>query len=189
MWDETVDIVGAELSSNEKLLWSGHPRLGLMLRSDDALLIPFSLMWGGFAIFWEATVIAHGAPVLFTLFGVPFVLVGLYHIFGRFLVDARQRQRTFYGVTTERIIIISGLLERRVKSLSLDTLTDLSMTERANGAGVITFGPNPPRYFWHSAASWPGMGLAEFPSFELADKARHVYEIIRSAQRDCKGRP
>jgi hypothetical protein len=35
-----------ELASGEKLLWSGQPGRGLRFRGADALLIPFSLMWG-----------------------------------------------------------------------------------------------------------------------------------------------
>ncbi len=33
------------LEANEKLLWSGQPRRGLMLRPSDAYVIPFSLLW------------------------------------------------------------------------------------------------------------------------------------------------
>src|SRR5262249_50119634 len=98
-------------------------------------------MWGGFAIFWELTAINMGAPFFFALWGVPFVLVGLYIMFGRFLLDVRQRAATTYGVTSERVIIISGLFSRAIKSLNVATLTDLSLSERSNGGGTITFGP------------------------------------------------
>jgi hypothetical protein len=49
----------------------------------------------------------------------PFVLVGIYLIFGRFLVEAKQGERTFYGVTDERVLVVAGLFGRKVQSLSL----------------------------------------------------------------------
>jgi hypothetical protein len=61
----------SELGAGEKLLWSGQPRGGLRLQPADALLIPFSLMWGGFAVFWEVSVFRVRAPVFFRLWGIP----------------------------------------------------------------------------------------------------------------------
>ncbi|MGD0091429.1 MAG: PH domain-containing protein [Planctomycetota bacterium] len=145
-------------------------------------MIPFSVMWCGFAIFWESTVVTQGAPFFFMLWGIPFVLVGLYIVFGRFIVDAGARDRMFYGVTSERIIIVSGFFSRRTKSLNLRTLSDISLTERGNGTGTITFGPTHPMARW-APAGWPGSGQYAAPAFEMIDRAREIYDLIREAQK------
>jgi hypothetical protein len=80
------------LEPGERVLWSGRPAPGLTFRPADGFLIPFSLLWCGFAIFWEASVLRiPGAPFFFPLFGAVFVAAGLYFVFGRFLFRDAQR--------------------------------------------------------------------------------------------------
>lgn len=184
MWNEQKRYLESQLAPNERLLWSGQPRQGFFLRAGDAGLIPFSLLWGGFAIFWEVSVLSTNAPVFFKLWGIPFVLVGLHMMVGRFFVDVRQRSRTYYGVTNERVVIVSGLSGRSVKSLNLRTLTDVSLDERSDGSGTITFGATSPTSWWAGGGvQLPGWGQQSTPSFEQIPEAKRVYEVIRSAQR------
>lgn len=171
------------LDRGEHQLWAGVPRQGLVLHRSDALMIPFSIMWGGFAVFWEASVLRNGAPVFFALFGVPFVLMGLYITVGRFFVDAARRARTAYGVTSERIVIETGAIGPfggSSRSLPLRTMSEVALRERADGSGTITFGPAPPNGF-RVGGAWPGR--PEQPAFDLIPDARRVYGIIREAQR------
>ncbi len=76
------------LDSDERLLWSGAPGGGLRLRRSDIFMIPFSILWGGFAIFWESLALRHNAPLFFLVWGLPFVALGLQMMVGRFFWDA-----------------------------------------------------------------------------------------------------
>lgn len=131
-----------ELGPGERLLWSGQPRSGIRLTAGDAFLIPFSLCWAGFACFWEYSVIQHAAPVFFRLWGIPFVLLGVYLMAGRFFADAYRRRRTFYGLTDSRILIASGVFTRTVTGLDLGKIAQLEIRERSDGSGTISFGPS-----------------------------------------------
>ena len=178
------EAIKTQLSPGETVLWSGQPRQGLVLRGSDALAIPFSLMWGGFAIFWETTVLRSNAPGFFVLWGIPFVLMGLYLIVGRFFLDAKQRGCTFYALSNERILIVSGVFNRSAKSLNLRTLSDLSLTEGKNGEGSISFGGGSPvSSLLGGFAGWPGMGAQTAPRFELIANAKSVFNTIRDTQR------
>lgn len=179
---EAEQVLARELEANERLLWAGVPRQGFVLRQGDAVLVPFSLLWGGFAIFWETTVLTHGAPWFASLWGIPFVLVGLYLICGRFVVDARRRAATAYALTDHRALIRSGLFSPSVKSAALRGLSEMQLTERGDGSGTITLGPTPPWAHGYAASSWPGSAGQIGPAFELIADVRSVYHQLRAAQ-------
>jgi hypothetical protein len=173
------------IEPRERVLWSDQPRQGVVFRSSDIFLIPFSLLWGGFAFFWEYSVITQDAPLFFSLFGIPFVAIGAYLIAGRFFVDAKQREKTFYAVTSDRVLIISGLFRLKIKSLSLRTLSDVSVTESKDGSGSISFGHSVPFASLFGGISWPGMEQFSGPSFDAINNVKRVYQLILEAQRNA----
>lgn len=178
-------VISGQLGSGERLLWAGSPRPGVTLQTADALLIPISLVWGGFACFWEYEVIKSGAPLVMRLFGLPFVAVGLYLILGRFFVDAWRRQSTFYGLTNQRVLIAVG---PQVRSLNLESLGDVTLSERADGSGTILFAPAGTLSAWTRGLTWTRTGRSAPPSFDMIPAARLVCDRIRAAQRDSASR-
>lgn len=140
MWNERKQLLQSQLAPDERLLWFGQPRRGFVLRATDIFVIPFSLMWGGVAIFAQVSVLTSDTPIISKLFVLPFFVVGLYLIFGRFILDAKRRSATYYGITNERIIIISTRFGRQIRSLDLRALDVISLNEKSDGSGTITFG-------------------------------------------------
>lgn len=108
--------------------------------TSDLLTIPFSLVWRGFAVFWESTAISSGAPLLFRLWGIPFVLVGLYLVAGRFFYDSTARARTTYAVTDRRVLILKRWPFQRLTALALGGLDTINLEEAGDGVGTIHFG-------------------------------------------------
>jgi Bacterial PH domain len=188
----------AMLDPGERLLWSGQPKQGVRLQAGDVFLIPFSLMWGGFALFWEAGVLglihldskrpANHPPIFMAVFGIPFVVIGLYMIFGRFFFDAASRKRTWYGITDRRLIILKSLFGTKILSYDYATLTNLNLVERGDRSGDVLFGASG---FGGTAnfggASWPQSNRnVAVPGFYLLPGAREVYNQIRSVQQQAK---
>lgn len=173
-----------QLAAGEQILWQGRPRQGLLLRSADAYLIPFSLLWCGFVIFWEWNAIRLRAPFFFKLWGIPFVVIGLYLVVGRFFTDAYRRAHTHYALTTERILIAKGKDGTSIQSFSLRNLPDITLEERADGTGTISLGNSMHWPFGNMATwgHWPGM-RAGAPQLEGIANAQHVFQQIRDAQR------
>jgi len=168
-----------ELQSGEVIEWRGKPSPRAVFSASDILLIPFSLLWGGFAIFWETTVLLAGAPLLFALWGIPFVVLGLYLIVGRFLVASWMRRRTWYAVTNQRAIILTRIFGRRVQSFYFDTLAQLEKQVTARGRGTVTFGLTGNGGLFANA-TWPsGFGRGRrAPGFYSIADAEEVFDLI-----------
>lgn len=107
--------------------------------------MPFSLLWGGFSIFWSISALVGGAPVPFALFGVPFVALGLYFIFGRFIYKAKRKRQTVYGLTEGRALVAVGsgsLSEAPLqRNRSISAAPGTVGISRSHSAGRLAGGP------------------------------------------------
>jgi hypothetical protein len=170
------------LLDGERIVWSGCPARGVLFTARDWFLIPFSIFWCGFAIFWEATVLRSKAPGFFAFWGVPFIVVGLYLTVGRFGFDAWLRRCTQYAVTNRRIVIVRTGAFPKLTSVGLDRLPDLQLTERPDGSGTIRFGPSQP--IWGTAAwgAW-SPSTDPTPQFIGIENAQQVFDRIQRAAR------
>lgn len=104
-----MDLMGQvrqHLRDDEQLLWYGAPDASVWFTAEDVFLIPFSILWCGFAIFWESSVIGGDAPFFFRLWGIPFVALGLYFVAGRFFYKSYRKRHTVYAITTRRAMVL-----------------------------------------------------------------------------------
>jgi hypothetical protein len=76
-----------------------------------------------------------------------------------------QADRTFYAVTTRRILIQSGMLNRQWRSVDLLTISNLQLVRQSEGTGTIYF-----------TLTKPGT------MFRAINEVGEVYNIIKSAQ-------
>lgn len=172
----TYQEVQSHLSNGERVIWAGRPKTGMRFDSGDILVIPFGLMFLGFSIFWEYSATSTGkAPIFFTLWGIPFILVGLHISIGRFFWDAWVRSGQIYALTNLRLIV---LRQGSMQSSALNSLPQLNLTTSADGSGTINF----------SAPIATDDGFSKRPrngsSFRFLENADEVYAKILKAQRD-----
>ena len=169
------------LLPGEAITWVGQPDVSAYAMRGAWYLIPFSLLWGGFAIFWEVTAIATAAPPLFAAWGVPFVAIGLYMIFGRLYVARREAQRTVYALTDRRIVIVTGAFRPTITEIDVSFMPITQLVEHGSGLGTITFGSGGGTF--RPPPGWPTMGSYTRPAaFESVPNAKDVYRLIQDAK-------
>jgi hypothetical protein len=179
MLDSAEAVIRSKLEDGEQFVWSDRPRQGLLLQRTDALLIPFSLVWAGFAFFFEYEVMATHRFWLLQLWGVPFVLAGLYLVVGRFFTDAYVRGQTYYGLTDRRVIIARG---STTQSIPLSDLTGVAIAPRADKSGTIVLGaPGQPAP--NALNAYFGSSRVHYPMFQMIPDAQSVYDQIEAQRK------
>ncbi len=177
------------LSPRERIVWTGRPRQGLVFTDRDALLIPFSLLWTGFVVFWNAMVwimpdAHHADGWVFRLWGLPFLVVGVYFVVGRFVHDAVVRRSILYAVTDQRILVLRGARSPKLTSLDIHRLPKLELSEHRDGTGTIAFDGENALFSVgrNGMGTWvPALGLAT--RFFCIDNVRSVYALIQERSR------
>lgn len=164
------------ITPGEAVLWKGKPEKGHLFTSQDVFMIPFSIMWCGFALFWEGTVLSTNAPFFFKLWGIPFVCMGLYLVFGRFIWTAYIRKRTAYVITNKKIIRIRG---NKIDMLDGRNMPSVHVTANKDGSGTIRFG-QPTHYRGRNNFFDPNTGLF---TLENIPNVGRVQQIISQIER------
>lgn len=80
--EKVTNLAAAVLKPSEHILWVGQPELGRESSLKMWLFIPFAIIWTLFSLLWTAmasTAIKQSkvGGTIFTVFGVPFVLIGV----------------------------------------------------------------------------------------------------------------
>jgi hypothetical protein len=173
------DSFARRLLPDETILWTGRPGQGLMFSSRDIFLVPFSLLWCGFAIFWESNVWRmNGAPDFFMLWGASFVCIGLYFVFGRFVADAWVRKGMKYAVTDKRILIERSAPFAKFSAVAIAQIADVDLSENADGRGTIRFGPAMSLLGRQNMGLW-SPALDTVPQFIMIDGASWVFRLVQ----------
>ncbi len=184
-----------ELMSSETLQWAAMPNTGIVLHSDDWTLIPFSILWGGFAIFWEAGVLGywgdsarkHTAPSFFAIWGIPFVIAGQYFIWGRFLTEAWLKRKTYYGVTNRRVLIVQEGWKRKIRSCYLESISEI--VREGEPTGTLWLGKKLPIFAGRGS---PKRSMSRFdvdsfvPVLADIDDVDSVYRLIMDLREEVR---
>lgn len=81
--------------------------------------------------------LVNGADIASSVFNVPFVLIGLHFVAGRFVVRAVASRRTRYTLTNARILVHGGWSGGRLTTAYLRSLPPPVITERPDGSGSL----------------------------------------------------
>jgi hypothetical protein len=187
------------LEPGETILWQGAPD-GRNRWSDLAsvgtafglFFTLFSLSWMGFAAFSMPGALGF----LFVLFGMPFLLVGLYLCGGRIIFEARDRRRTHYTLTDRAAYIARDRFGKR--SLDRYEITvDMPLGLEDGDIGTVYFAEKTVRHATHNATGDIHQADTAVTTstvrigFEQIETPRKVFALLRDAaayRADTSGR-
>jgi hypothetical protein len=182
------------LDEGEHVLWQGRPDPGIEWRQMLSPTSLFGVVFTAFSLFWigaAAAMIwgtgdAPGIFVLFPLFGLPFLLIGLFMMGGNVVWAAYLRRSTIYSVTTRQVFIARDTgAGRTLEAIRIANITDIAL--EGGDPGTVRIDVARPLGFRTEKIDGPdGMGMARSKrSFRLArlPEAARVFSLIRDQQR------
>ena len=125
----------------------------------------------------------QGAPFFFELWGLMFVCIGLFFVFGRFAFDAWLRRRMYYAVTNMRVLIMRGAPFASFTSIDLERLPEIQITGEGANRGNLRFGSAVSPYSGYSRMSSLSPALDPVPQFLGVEDPQRVFNLIVKASR------
>jgi hypothetical protein len=129
----TPDAIARRLAPGERLVWWDRPDPMRYARREANFGTLFGVFFFLFAIFWMS--MAFRAPGPFFLFGVPFVLIGLWMVTAP-LRAYRNAGTTAFALTDKRALIVTG---PKVTARPLDHVDYVETESIADGSGNVLF--------------------------------------------------
>lgn len=124
-----------ELRADETPQWIGYPIPKQYAIQEGLKLFLFGIPWTAFVIFWESQAMKSENLVL-QLWGIPFILVGLY-LLANPLLEYWRALRTIYVVTNQRVLILNGVFRPSKKVFAPSNLGDFDVERKYDGSGNI----------------------------------------------------
>jgi hypothetical protein len=172
-----TNVVSRYLEPDEELLWAGQPPRGFVYRTSDIIIAPIGMVLFLYALSLEAKGLSMANGPVGLLYALPLTLFALYLAFGRFLLDLRIRNKTFYAITDKRVFIVSGFNGDKVRSLNVDQWR-ISIDDGGNGWGTVIFDSD-------RGSSWLNLlfpGMATQIALEEVPRLQDVTKSIKQAQ-------
>lgn len=145
---EARERLTSVLLPGERLRWAGQPRPSSQWASFGIWL--FAIPWTAFALFWESLALIPllgslrgesadlpaGFSIVFPLFGLPFVIVGLCMMAVPFVAIGKAG-KTVHAVTDRRLLTVTDGRSLKVESAFIDRIGPVERTSRSDGSGSI----------------------------------------------------
>ena len=133
--------------ADERLLWTGKPVKEIKLLPSEKITMIFGAFWTAFSAFWIAMAYAgtseiEGGPLManiFPLFGIPFLLTGLYLMIISPIRAKRKRKNIEYALTNKRVLIFYNSKVQSLQAFKYNEIQNISFGCDADGVGVVTF--------------------------------------------------
>ena len=134
------------LVPGERVLWEGQPG-GTLLTPGWIGGLLFGVLFVGFSLFWEYSVITGGGGWFFVLFGAVFLLGGLRAVLWPVIGRRRRLRSTWYAVTDQRVLSVyrAGAGQPEVDGAFLRNLPGVTVRHGRNGRGTVYFAASVPR--------------------------------------------
>jgi hypothetical protein len=179
---ELVRLVTSELQPGETIRWAGQPRRRTFLLSTVPVVF-FGIPWTAFAVFWTCAATGFSIPsferqgwfILFPLWGVPFILIGLVMLSAP-LWAIKAARNTAYVITDRRAIIFEGEWNVTVRSVEPPSLKNIYRREKRDGRGDIILQETSTR---DSDGDWTKKEVG----FKDVENVREVERLVKSIGR------
>ncbi len=162
----------AYLTRDERILWEGQPEPDVQLPRKSWLERIHGLFFLGFSIIWMIG--ASDGSGFFALFGLPFLAIGLYFVFGEQLFKKRALQRTVYAVSTKNCFIATSNQGRKLKTYPITRSMTVELID--NEPPSVIFADEDSNFTVNNRRQRQQVGF-----IGIAD-GRKVFRLIREVQ-------